>query len=304
MGISRAGVRFTLASWRVRLQDKQRISAMVRVKNEEEFLFAAVSSIVEHVSEVLIIDNLSTDRTPEVIAELQRAFPSRIRTERYPHEVRRVGRENWELASTPAHRHSPNLSSTYYNWALARCRHPFVLKWDGDMIARPEFATAVDEWRASSRPVLVFNGQNVHPDRRHLIRARVTDRAVLLEGLSVPGLPMWVTSLTEDAKEPRLFPRFGAQYGDQILWTQSLASPFEHRDYRKRARVTAKAPCFLHMKFCKRDALANYSDDLRAVIEGNIELGDPLGDDAMRVLQKHGAAPSSSAAVKTSHATS
>jgi hypothetical protein len=267
---------------------------MVRVRNEEEFLFAAVSSIVAHVTEVVIIDNLSTDHTPDVIAELEREFPTKIRTEGYPHEVRRVGRENWELASQPDHRGSPHLSSTYYNWALSRCRYPFVLKWDGDMIARAEFETALEEWRVSKRPVLVFNGENVHPDRRHLIRARETDRAPLLEGLSVPGLPMWVTTLTEDAKEPRLFPRFGAHYGDQILWTQSLASPFEHRDYRQRARVTATAPCFLHMKFCKRDALANYSDDLRAVIEGNIDVGDPLSPEALAILRQHRVAPRSS----------
>jgi glycosyltransferase involved in cell wall biosynthesis len=266
---------------------------MVRVKNEEEFLFAAVSSIVAHVTEVVIIDNLSTDRTPEVIAALQAEFPTKIRTDSYPHEIRRVGRENWELAEQPGHHNSPNLSSTFYNWSLGRCRYPFVLKWDGDMIARPEFATAIEAWRASPRPVLVFNGQNVHPDRSHLIRARVTDRAVLLEGLRVPGLPMWVTSLAEDAREPRLFPRFGARYGDPILWTQSLSSPFEHRDYRQRARLTAPSPCFMHMKFCKRDALANYSDDLRDVIERNIGVGEPLTTDALEVLKQSGIAPRS-----------
>jgi hypothetical protein len=290
MGWSKAALEFTLATWRVRLQSKADISAMVRVRNEEEFLFAAVSSIADQVSEIVIVDNLSDDGTPDVIEELRRAFPGRVTAHSYPYAIRKVGREHWELASQQTAQPSPHLSSTYYNWVLQRCRYPFVLKWDGDMIALPHFSEMIGEWRASTRPVLVFNGLNVHPDRRHGVRPRVTDRDVLLRRLSVPGLPRWVTTLAEDAVEPRLFPRFRARYDDEIRWTQHLASPFEHREYRKRARLSGREPCFLHLKFCKRDALSNYSDDLRAVIEDNIAVGEPLSPEALSVLEHHLAA--------------
>jgi len=289
MGLTRAGAAYALASLRVRLQSKQHVSAMIRVRNEEEFLSAAVASIADLVSEIVIIDNLSDDGTPAVIAELQRAYPAKVSSHNYPYPIRRVGREHWELSAQRADRPSPNLSTTYYNWSLARCRHPFVLKWDGDMIATPAFRAAVQAWRASPRPILVFNGQNVHPDRRHLVKARVTDREALLARLSVPGLPKWVTSLTEDAQEPRLFPRYHARYDDGTRWTQRFDSPFEHRDYRKRSRVVAPEPCFLHMKFCKRDPLSNYTDDLREVIAGNIDVGDPLPPAALALLASHGA---------------
>lgn len=287
MALSRPALEYTLASWRVRLHSKRRISAMVRVRNEEEFLFAAVTSIVDHVTEIVIVDNLSEDGTAAVISDLQREYPDKVRAYRYPFELRRVGREHWELAAQSKDRPSLHLTSTFYNWALQRCRCPWVLKWDGDMIAGPQFSRAIDTWRTSPRPVLVFNGQNVHPDRRHLMRARITNRDELLARLTVPALPSWVTTLTEDAREPRLFPRFAARYDDGTQWTQSLASPFEHRDFRKRARITAGAPCFLHMKFCKRDALANYSPDLREVIADNIEVADPLSDDALAILRRH-----------------
>ena len=143
MGFSRAGLLYAIASWRVRLQAREDISAMVRVRNEEEFLFAAVSSIVDLVNEIVIVDNLSSDGTPGVIAALQRKFPTRVSTHSYPFEVRKVGREHWELASQRTRRPSPHLSSTYYNWALRRCRHPFILKWDGDMIACPAFEASL-----------------------------------------------------------------------------------------------------------------------------------------------------------------
>lgn len=290
MGLTRAGAAYALAALRVRLQSKRHISAMVRVRNEEEFLFASVASIADLVSEVVLIDNRSDDRTPAVIVELERAYPGKVSAWAYPHEIRRVGREHWELSKQRGDQPSPHLSTTFYNWSLARCRMPFVLKWDGDMIATPAFREAVQAWRASGRPILVFNGQNVHPDRRHLIRARVTDRDVLLARLSVPGLPKWVTSLTEDAMEPRLFPRFGARYDDGTRWTQRFNSPFEHGDYRARSRFVAREPCFLHMKFCKREPLSNYTDDLRQVIEGNIDVGEPLPPTALALLASHGVA--------------
>jgi hypothetical protein len=47
------------------------------------------------------------------------------------------------------------------------------------------------------------------------------------------------------------------------------------------------------MKFCKRDALANYSDDLRDVIERNIGVGEPLTTDALSALKQSGIAPGS-----------
>jgi hypothetical protein len=283
-----AGVRFALARARVRLHAKRHISAMLRVRNEEEFLAAAVASIADHVSELVIVDNLSTDGTPALIDSLKQRYRSKVRRFAYPWAIRKVGREHWELASTPSGAASPHLSSSFYNWSLRRCRYPWVLKWDGDMIATPAFGDAVERWRSAPQPVLVFNGENVHPDRRHLVRAREGDRETLLRRLSVPGLPMWVTRLTRDAPEPRLFPRFAARYDDALGWTQRLDTPFEHRAFRRRARLVVDTPCFLHMKFCKRDALANYSDDLRAVIEGNIAEGDPLPAGATDLLRHFG----------------
>lgn len=286
--LSGAGLRYVYARARVRLQSKRHVSAMLRVRNEEEFLEAAVESIAGHVSELLLVDNLSTDRTPAIIETLQRRYPAKVRSLSYPFAIRRVGKEHWDLATSPTERTSPHLSSSFYNWSLEQCRHPFVLKWDGDMIATPAFVEALARWQASPRPVLMFSGENVHPDRRHLIRARVSDRETLLRRLSVPGLPGWVTHLTRDAKEPRIFPRFAARYDDAIRWTQQLDSPFVHRDFRRRARVVVEPSCFLHMKFCKRDALANYSDDLRDVIEGNIAVGESLSAEAMSLLGRFG----------------
>jgi glycosyltransferase involved in cell wall biosynthesis len=270
---------------------------MVRVKNEEEFLFASVASIADHVDEIVLVDNGSSDGTPAVIEALCERYPGKISRHSYPFEIRRVGRENWELASERSGRRSPNLSSTFYNWCLRKCTKPFVLKWDGDMIARPAFYEALDQWRRSDKPIMAFSGENVHPNRRNLIRPKVTDREALLAKLTVRGLPIWVTQLARDAREPRLFPRVGASYDDGLLWTQRLSTPFDHRDFRHRSSLGIESPCFLHMKFCKRHAFSNYSQDLREVIESNIDVGPPLSSDARSLLERFGVAGAAVAAM-------
>jgi hypothetical protein len=272
-----------LMAWVGRYGRKQ-VSAMVRVRNEEEFLYPSVQSIVDHVDEVVIVDNLSTDRTPLIIEALRREHPDRVVYYQYPYEIRKVGRENWELASSPEGRSSPHLSAKYYNWCLRRCTKPFVLKWDGDMIATEAFYRALEEWRLSYKPIMVFHGANVHPDMEHLVAAKVSDREKLLASLAVPGLPRWVTSLTYDSSEPRLFPRFLAKYDSSLGWTQRLSSPFRDQ-FGLRCCYQAEDVCYLHLKFCKRDPYSGYSSDLKEVISSNVTVGRSLGPEERELLR-------------------
>jgi glycosyltransferase involved in cell wall biosynthesis len=265
----------------------KRISAMVRVKNEEEFLAAAVRSIVDSVEEVVIVDNASTDATPEVIGALRADFPDKVVVHRYPHEIARVGSETWQLLAASGGT-SPHLSGTYYTWCLRRCAQPYVLKWDGDMIATGAFAAALADWRRSPVPVLVLQGANVHPDRRHFAAPRSHDRAALLEQQRCPTMPQWVTALTHDHPEPRLYPRLLARYDHAAGFTQSLVSPFVDRRLRADLTQRAHGVSYLHLKFCKRDPYANYSDDLARVIRANLTTGPELDAPAARLLEQWG----------------
>jgi hypothetical protein len=199
-----------------------------------------------------------------------------------------VGAEHRGLSATSEAAGSPRLLSNYYNWCLQHCHTPFVLKWDGDMIALPALGRELTAWRASRRPILVMNGANVHPDRRHLIRARTEDRDALAAQLDVPGLPSWARSLTYDHPEPRLFPRQGASYEASLGWVERLSSPFAARDLKETHRLRASEPCFLHMKFCKEDPWAGYSTDLARVISGNVTLGPVMPDDWRGILEAYG----------------
>jgi hypothetical protein len=278
--------------WSLRLAHKlmlrRRISAMVRVRNEEEFLRSSVESIVDLVDQVVIVDNLSTDATPAIVDALRTKYASKVVTDRYPYEVRRVGRETLDLVNMPGGVNSPNHSATFYNFCLRRCRYEFVLKWDGDMIATAEFAEALGAWRRSDRPIMVLNGANVHPNRSNLLAALTSNRDELLARLTFPTLPIWVTTLTYDAPEPRLFPRLRARYAEGKGWTQALASPYVDPQFAQEFRLRASGISFLHMKFCKHDPFSNYSADLAEVIRSNMTLGPPLSPEHLEILVRCG----------------
>lgn len=268
------------------MTEDRTISAMMRVRNEEEFLEAAVRSILEVVDEVVIVDNASTDGTPESIRTLQSELGSAVRAYEYPYEIRRIGRESVELSESDPTGDSPHLSATFYNFCLDKCTRPYVLKWDGDVVTLASMRDAIAAWRASGRPVMVNRGVNVHSDRRHMVAARSSDREVLLRQLEVPGLPGWVTSMTHTYPEVRLFPRLESRYEATLLWTQRLACPYTGPNSRSSDRFVVEEPCYLHLKFCKRDPFSNYSPDLAEVIRSNATVGQGLSEEHLEALQK------------------
>jgi hypothetical protein len=249
---------------------------MMRVKNEAEFLYAAVRSIIDHVEEVVLVDNQSTDGSATIMERLRHEFPAKVLVYHYPHAIRRIGRENWEYAADPARQASPNLSANYFNWCKDHCTRPYVLNWDGDMIATDHFAEVVDAWRHSEIEVVFLRGVNVHPDREHLIAARSTDRDAMLASLTVPGLPRWATYMTRDSPEARIYPTRGSRFTTDRLWTQRISTPFVDDDPERRYVRDASGVGYLHLKFCKRDPFSNYSEDLARALATNFTVGPAL----------------------------
>jgi glycosyltransferase involved in cell wall biosynthesis len=92
----------------------QGITAVVRVKNEEEWVEPCLVSVAAAVDEMVVVDNGSTDRTPEILAGLARTLAPKLR-----------------LFARPALDHV-DLS----NFALEQATFRWALKWDGDFVAR------------------------------------------------------------------------------------------------------------------------------------------------------------------------
>lgn len=113
--------------------DNSGISAMLRVKDEENTIRASIMSIIDFVDEVLVFDNQSTDNTLKIVDQLVLLYPDKIQRERYPFKVSLCG---MEFAKTPEN--SIHSLAYYYNWCKSWCQYSYLLKWDADMIIPEE----------------------------------------------------------------------------------------------------------------------------------------------------------------------
>jgi glycosyltransferase involved in cell wall biosynthesis len=228
----------------------KKISAMMRVKNEVEFLERSINSVIDLVDEMVIVDNCSTDGSAEVIADFANRFP-KVKAFSYPHKIARYGEETSKLAATKEGRKSPSYLPNYYNWCAAKCTKPYILKWDGDTIATNALATVLERFRQSRTQILCHTGLNLHPDRT----------------CTIAGRPL------EDM-EPRLFYKPFSTYNNYKGYVETFWSPYLWH-YPSFNEVEPE-PLYFHMKFCKIDRFSNMSKDLQIREAVLSERGDPL----------------------------
>jgi hypothetical protein len=109
------------------------ISAIVRLRNEGEFGWAALTSIQPFFDEIVIVYNDSADRTSQIVAEFARAHPRQVRAYHYVPRVAPRGSRDHRTTSV----RDPRSLVYYYNFALSRATCRVRCKWDGDEIAEP-----------------------------------------------------------------------------------------------------------------------------------------------------------------------
>lgn len=101
------------------------ITAVVRVRNEEEWIEPCLRSVADAVDELVVVDNGSTDRTPEILGRLQRALGPRLKL------FARPGLDHVALS----------------NFAFAQATYRWALKWDGDFVAHTRGPRAIARLR-------------------------------------------------------------------------------------------------------------------------------------------------------------
>ena len=229
----------------------KKISAMVRVKNEDQFLRASILSIIDHIDEVVIVDNQSNDNTSSIICDLLNEYPNKIRSFSYNFSIARCGEDNErEFKKDP---NSPSLLSTFYNWSMAKCSFPYVLKWDGDMIATDEFHVALDKFRRSNMNCLRFFGLNVHSNFENATAKKYSDEEVCI------------------------FPKKFVSFKSDSVYEVLNGRVLKHN-------MRVKESCYLHMKFCKRAPFFNCSKMQANRMKGYARKGDPLPKNMKEII--------------------
>lgn len=106
-------------------------TAVVRVKNEARPLPFVLPPLLRALRRVVLVDNGSTDGTPDLAQEIARqaGHADRLRVVSYPFDVARCGPEH---LSTPGD--SVRSLTYFYNWSFSHVRSTYALKWDGDMV--------------------------------------------------------------------------------------------------------------------------------------------------------------------------
>jgi hypothetical protein len=110
-------------------------TAVLRVKDEARSLPWALPGVLRSVERAIVVDNGSTDGTPEVAREVAEGLGlgGRLEVLSYPFAVSRCGPEH--LWTYPDSVHS---LTYFYNWSFSHVATRYALKWDGDMVLTPE----------------------------------------------------------------------------------------------------------------------------------------------------------------------
>ncbi len=116
------------------------ISGMFRLRNEEQFMRAAVVSHLPWLDQVVLVVQPSDDQTEEIAKGLHAEFRDKVKLAHYPFPVHGVGTTGHALASENSVYGMVHMT----NWGISQCDYSWVAKIEGDVIALSTFQAIRD----------------------------------------------------------------------------------------------------------------------------------------------------------------
>ncbi len=116
--------------------EKEGVSAILRVKNEEQKIIYCLKSIINVFDEIIFVDNGSEDLTLDLVKQFKQQYDEgdKIKIYHYPWKISRCGAEHFATPENSVHS-----LAYYYNWTLSHCTFKYACKWDADMVLRKEY---------------------------------------------------------------------------------------------------------------------------------------------------------------------
>lgn len=198
------------------------LSAMIRLKNEEEWVEASLLSIKDWFDEIVIVLQNCTDKTESIIKKL--SLPH-VKIYYYVFD---------SFPNGPGYgSHPPDSvhNKTYfYNWTLAKTTCRWVCKWDGDMVAM--------DW--------------LGPNIRKLISSPCHPDYIFIRGVNIVGKDLnQIGERMHTGQEPRFFQVHKKTFyysGDK---TQYFYIPQTRWPFLKKQSLVIEKPAYLHFKWAK-----------------------------------------------------
>lgn len=111
------------------------VSGILRCKNDGMFIERCIESCIDALDELVIVYNDCTDNSEAEIKKMAAKYPDKIKWYEYPHCIygMNITKEEYEMAKELPE-DSPNLFSTYSNFALSKVTTEYALKIDADQV--------------------------------------------------------------------------------------------------------------------------------------------------------------------------
>jgi len=128
------------------------VTTVLRVKDEARSLARSLPPLLRSTNAVILVDNQSTDGTPDVARRIAADLgcAERLQVLDYPFLLSRCGPEHLQTPPQSVH------SLAYFNnWAFSHVRTTYAVKWDGDMVLTGEGESLVStfSWQVGGRQV-------------------------------------------------------------------------------------------------------------------------------------------------------
>ncbi len=145
------------------LIERKGISALLRVKNEEQKIFYCLQSIIQTFDEIILMDNQSEDATLDIAKKFKKEYDvdNKIKLFNYPFKITRFGDESKKIPANSVY------SPAYYtNYVLSHCSFRYACRWDADMVLKKEhldeFRSLVEEINRKDCNIYGLAGQTVY----------------------------------------------------------------------------------------------------------------------------------------------
>ncbi len=160
-------------------------TAVLRVKDEAHNLPWVLPPLLRACEAMVLVDNQSTDGTPDVAREVARShgLAERLTVTAYPFDVSRCGPEH---LYTPAE--SIHSLVYFYNWSFAHVGTTYSLKWDGDMVLTEDGEKLLGDlaWQLPGQDVVL----RLHRHSLYIESDRVAYLDLGLRNIEPYGYPM------------------------------------------------------------------------------------------------------------------
>ncbi len=135
------------------------LSGLVRLRDEEVWARLALESFVNWCDELVVVLNVCSDRTPEIVEDFRARHSDKVWVYDYPHEI-------WPMG--PGHDRCPEgdlrASAALHNFTQSKSTRTHVVKLDGDMVMMDWAGAEIRRLMTEGHDRIKFEGRDLVGD--------------------------------------------------------------------------------------------------------------------------------------------